>query len=416
MPRLSRGPNRITNFKTKKNTMININSYREATLCDDPWKDSLFTSSSQLTGLCSRDLVTFGRQPILQQHHTTYLTGKDTCHAHHFAKMLATAIIKGDCPNAPSIHVNNKDMGVSDSKAYASTNPVPTVLWIDTVRGPHACADFFREMTAGLDPGKKQFQLLCLDVIGSRRDNFWEVTRRIEFYIKDINPTLVVIDDIDNLMPYCGITVASEFSRVVRDTVNHTETSFLFIGYNHLNKRASTTGNVGKQLFSMASHVFSLTTMQTVTHVRLVNTRDFRFAGQDNDEFHFTIGGDNLPLEVVKAMPSELPSARRDYIEQNTLRDIMTQVIPQGQAVSPDDLTARVAARRMHLNRVDRSRTLIAQATRLGIISKTDGDYTLNPLTNSDMHSPFNNSLTLPPHLPEQSSNHTPPTPTQANL
>ena len=34
--------------------------------------------------------------------------------------------------------------------------------------------------------------------------------------------------------------------------------------------------------------------------------------------------------------------------------------IPQGQAVSPDDLTARVAARRVHLNRIDRSRTLIS--------------------------------------------------------
>lgn len=373
--------------------MINICSYREPISCDDPWQDALFSSTSQLTDLRSRDLVLYGEQPLLQQHHSTYLTGKDTCHAHHFAKMLATSVIRGEYPNARTIVVKNEDVGVSDGRIYASTTPVPTVLWIDTVRGPHACADFFREMTEGLDPDKKQFHLLCLDVIGASRDNPWEITRRIEFFINTIRPTLVVIDDIDNLMPYCGITVATEFTRIVRDTINHTETSFLFIGYNHLNKRASTTGNVGKQLFSMASHVYSVTTVQAVTHVRLIRTREYCCPGQD--DFHFTIGSDNLPHEVVRALPTEKPSQSRDYIEETTLRDIMTQVIPQGGSITPDDLTDQVAARRVHLNRVDRSRTLIAQATRLGIITKADGGYTLN---NSNLDTPVNNSLTLPPH------------------
>ena len=380
--------------------MININYYRETIPCDDPWKDSLFTSNSQLAGLNSRDLVTFGKQPILQQHHTTYLTGKDTCHAHHFAKMLATAILNGTYPQAPGIIVNNEDMGVSDSIKYASTSKLPTVLWIDTVCGPHACADFFREMTKGLDTDKKQFNLLCLDVIGSGRDNPWDVTRHIETYIKVINPTLVVIDDIDNLMPYCGVTVASEFTRVIRDTINHSETSFLFIGYNHLNKRASTTGNVGKQLFSMASHVFSVTTTQAVTHVRLVRTRDF--CCDVSEDFHFTIGSDNLPHQVFKTLPSEIPSPSRDYIEQNTLRDIMTQVIPPDQGISPDDLTTQVAARRVHLNRIDRSRTLIAQATRLGIISH---DPVSNTYRLPSPSQPINTSLTLPPPPQQLNSN-----------
>ena len=372
--------------------MININYYREANLCGNPWKDALFTSDSQLTGLRSRDLVTFRGQPILQQHHATYLTGKDTCRAHHFAKMLATAILKGQYPDAPGVSITCGD-------------PKPTVLWIDTVRGPHACAELFREMVSGLDPDERRFHLLCLDVIGGDRDNFWEVTRRIEFYIKEIKPTLVVIDDIDNLMPYSGVTVATEFCRVIRDTINHTETSFLFIGYNHLNKRASSTGHLGKQLFPMASHVFSLTTAHDVTHVRLVNSLDLSHARQD--DFHFTVGGDNLPHEVVKAIQQGQQQPERDYVGQNTLRDIMGQVIPEGQALTPDDLTARVASRRAALNRIDRSRSLIAQAAWLGIIEKDDsGNYSLNspnPLSHSDIQCEINNSLTLPPHTSDSS-------------
>ena len=69
---------------------------------------------------------------------------------------------------------------------------------------------------------------------------------------------MVVIDDIDHFMPYCGVRNAMEFSHTVRDVINHAETAFLFIGYNHLGKKASTTGNLGKFLFNDASDIFSL--------------------------------------------------------------------------------------------------------------------------------------------------------------
>ena len=435
-------------------TMININHYREANANPinpiDPWQDALFSSSSQIADLRYHDLITFGRQPLLQQHNITYLTGKETCHAHHFAKMFATAILRRQYPDAPSITVNNVDMGVSDAPSYASTAPAPTVLWIDTVHGPHACADIFREMTSGIDSSDSLFHLLCLDVLGQARDNFWEITRRIEFLIQDIKPTLVIIDDIDHLMPYSGITVAQQFNNVIRDTINHTETAFLLIGYNHLNKRASTTGNVGRMLFSGADHIFSVTTNQTITQVRLVKSRDLRSIHRYQHDFHFSIGPDNLPIEVLKTMPSELSPSSRNYVEHNTLRDIMTQVIPPDQGISPDQLTSLVAARRARLNRIDQTRTLIAQARRLGLITldTTTNLYHIAPprpssashrlvssrpaaasplptapaseyceapprslqpqhpasqQDNNNPHPDFNTSLTLPPHQPATS-------------
>ena len=358
---------------------MRIYSYREPNVSsENAWKDCLFENNEQLAGYGAKTLVAFNDQPVVQQHHTTYITGRDTCHAHHFAKMLAKAVLDGRYDNAPSITVRKTDEPAN-------------ILWIDTVRGPHACASFFKEMTAQLPKDDMRFKLICMDLLGSHRENFWEVTRQVEAYIRSVEPTLVVIDDIDHLMPHSGINVAAEFNKIVRDTTNHTETAFVFVGYNHLGKRASTTGEVGKLLFTAANSVFSVTTQQAVSRVRLVRAYEIisNILDCPDSEFMFSIAADNLPHEVVKASitthlgndgQGTVPLAN-GFVSHTALSDIISGVMKPGEAISPDELTVKLSARRQQLNRIERSRNLIAQAAHLGIIRKaSDGsnDYILN--------------------------------------
>jgi hypothetical protein len=358
---------------------MKIFSYRNPNeSCARPWRECLITDYSQVEQFRSRPLVSFNNQPIIQQHNVTYVTGKDTCHAHHVAKMIASAVLRGAYDKAPALTVD------------AGDKPA-TVLWIDSVRGPHASADFYREMTAGLQPGDKRFALLCLDTLGDYRLNFWELTREIEAYIRELQPTLVVIDDVDHLMPNCGMKLAAEFHNIVRDTCNYTPAAFLMVGYNHLAKKASTTGQLGKALFPCSNHVYSVTTQHAVSRVRLVRSFNVGMHIMDHpdSDLLFTVGADNFPCEVVDARcpavsdaagssddaghPQPLP---RGFVSQTVLRDIFTQLIPPGQSMSPDDLTAALTARRQQLNRIDRSRILIAQALNLGILEKTGPDGT----------------------------------------
>lgn len=258
---------------------MNINFYRYPNSADESeaWQDCQFTADTDLTGLNFRTLVSINGQPILRQHHSAYLTGKETCRAHHFAKMLATRVLGDD-----SDDVNNDRC---------------RVLWIDTLHGPHVCTRIYNELKAHAAL-KHHLHFVCLDVLGDMRGNVFAVTRNIEALIAHLKPMLVVIDDIDHLMPFCGVNIANEFCRVVRDVNNHTDTAFLFIGYNHLGKKASTTGNLGKYLFLDATDVFSLSTQREVTTVRLVRSYDLS-RNPDDTEFHFTIGPDNLPHEVA---------------------------------------------------------------------------------------------------------------------
>ena len=368
---------------------MNIAHYRQTVHDGDPWEDVLINDPAQIQGLDSRALVTINGQSIIRQHSITYLTGRETCHAHHYAKMLAGAILSGSYAPAPSVNVHN-------------LQDVPgKVLWIDSFHSIYACAGFYNEMITQFDPEHKRFSLMCLDKLGHFRYNFYGLLYHIEEAIKTIKPTLVVIDDIDHLMPFCGMNVASAVNHAIRDLLNHSEVSCLFIGYNHLGKRACTTGDIGKLLFTAADTIFSITTQQAVTAVRLVRS----FAPQTNDDYQFlyAINDDNIPQEVIRSHPENY---QRSLVRQNTLRDIMGDVIQPGETISPDELFQKINDRRQQLNRFDRTRALIAQAAHLGIIKKADdnsNDYTLtgSPCRDSVTTPPtpaFNNSLTLPPH------------------
>ena len=350
---------------------MEINYYRIPTTAgtDESWQNCQFTSETDLSAFTVNPLVSINGQPILRQHHVTYLTGKETCHAHHFAKHLAIQLL-----SAPS------------DKPDGSCK----VLWIDTLHGPHVCASIYRELAAHATSGS-DLHFVCLDILGSQRDNVYAINRYTEALIKRLEPDLVVVDDIDHFMPFCGVTVATDFCRIVRDITNHSETAFLFIGYNHLGKKASTTGNLGKFLFLNATDVFSLSTQRDVTTVRLVNSYNMSCRPIDS-LFNFTIGTDNLPHEVG-AIP------KRTRIDDQTLSGIINDVLEPGQPITPDDLLQQVTQRHRQLNHQQRTDDLITQALTLNLIHSVEIEgathYTLNP---SNLPLSINNPLTLPPH------------------
>ena len=363
---------------------INYYRYPSAQGEDESWQNCQFTHEtdlSQFTG--SKPLVSINDQPVIRQHHVTYLTGKDTCRAHHFAKLIAAAVLAGDCPNVPSAQVHDtvpvtiETTSPADNRRHVTTTRATprSVLWIDTVHGPHLSAQLYRELEAHIT-GDAKLQLACLDVLGDERNNFHALNRRIQELIEQLNPALVVIDDIDHFMPFCGVNVATEFCRIVRDVLNHTETSFLFVGYN----------NLGKYLFIDANDVFTVSTQRQVTTVRYV--RGFDLSNDpDLTQFHFTIGPDNFPHAADKA------PAVGSIMDSAVLAQCVTDVLQPGQTITPDELVTQITARHRQLKQQARSRAILNQALNLDLIQRPDNQqdtYTLSPTINT--------SLTLPPH------------------
>ena len=305
---------------------INYYRYPSAQGEYESWQNCQFTHNTDLSPYTEvKPLVTLNGQPIIRQHHSTYLTGKDTCRAHHFAKHLAIQVLTAT-PQQPV------EVLQASSLHNPGQAPACKVLWIDTLHGPHICTQIYHELVAHA-PAKENLHFVCLDVLGSQRENVYAINRNIEALIKQLKPQLVVIDDIDHFMPFCGVHVATEFCRIVRDVTNHTETAFLFIGYNHLGKKASTTGNLGKYLFLDASDVFSLSTQREVTTVRLAKSYDLS-RSPDDTEYRFTIGDDNLPHEAQRDAPQPIPegcasstSHTRNQQETSNKREIINTLL-----------------------------------------------------------------------------------------
>jgi len=382
---------------------MEINYYRQSIPqgYEEAWKSCQFTSHTDLSQFSVKPLVSINGQPYLRQHHVTYLTGRETCRAHHFAKHLAIQVL--------TQHQPCQVLG----DAIAGKKPTATcsILWIDTHNGPHVAAAIYRELSQHVATGKA-LHYLCLDILGGQRDDHWCLNRHIEQLISSLKPQLVVIDDIDHFMPYCGPRVATEFNRAIRDAVNHTDTAFLFIGYNHTGKKACTAGELGKQLFTSANDIFSLSTVREVTTVRHISGYDLHVL-PDQSQFQFTIGPDNLPQETTLAGKSVPPG-----IDDDTLRTIVDDILQPGHDITATDLIAQVKARHSQLKRNARDAALLDQILRLHLLDpipasndsnedKEDNDSNegkacppchASALITSKLSNDVNNPLTLPTH------------------
>ena len=369
---------------------MEINFYRDANSqgYDESWQACQFTSDTDLSSFSSNPLVTINGLAYLRQHHVTYLTGKETCRAHHFAKHLAIQVLTAPATSCP---VGGGSAAVAPSSL--STPPSCKVLWIDTLNGPHVAAAIYRELSHhATDDGDLHYT--CLDVLGGQRDDHWWLNRSIEKLINDLKPQLVVIDDIDHFMPYCGVRVATLFDRTVRDVVNHCDTAFLLIGYNHTGKKACTAGELGRRLFTSVNDIFALSTVRDVTTVRHISGYDLHVFPGDS-QFHFSIGNDNLPHET--GQPRMAPASG---IDDDTLRDIVDGIIQPGQDITTADLLAQVKARHTQLKRHTRDAALLDQIQRLHLLTPYPQEEAPSPNESAPSVRPVDPAPTVPLAVP----------------
>ena len=301
------------------------------------------------------------------------------------AKMITAAVLNGAYPYAQSLQVARQassaqaDPGSEDSSRL---QPVPgKVLWIDTVHSFYTVCGFLQDLKRNFDVSSKNFALMCLDDIGTFNERDEKVHYHIIDAIRTFQPTLVVIDDLDHLTPECGMVLADNFYLAMRETLDHYDTSLLCVGYNLIGRAKSTAGYIGRMLFPIANNVFRITNRGTTAMVRRVKG----ITDDDQFEFAFTINDQNFPQEVI--MMPDNPSVEARFVEDNTVRDIFTAVIPKDTSVTPDELVSRLNKRHDDMNRLSRNRHLIANALVRGILNRSDDGY-YN--VNSDYYSVLN--------------------------
>lgn len=382
-PRLRLGPG------AKRKTTMHYNRKPFIGYDRDPWQ-SLFINidNDDLSSHRPHPIVNICGSTAIHRHEITFLTGTSHCRAHAMAKMITAAILNGSYPYAESLQVARQlqdgqslpDDGGDDSQLSPSPGKV---LWIDTVHSFYTVCGFIDDLKRNFSVTNLNFRLMCLDDIGTFNERDEMVHNHIINAIRDFEPTLVVIDDLDHLTPECGMFRADNFYLAMRETLDHYDISLLCVGYNLIGRAKSTAGYIGRQLFSIANNVFRLTNRGTTALVQRVKG----ITNDDQFEFAFTINDQNFPQEVI--MTPDNASVEARFAEETTVRDIFTAVIPKDTALSPDELITRLNKRHEDMNRLNRNRHLIANALARGILNRNnEGKYDIN----SDYYSALNPS------------------------
>ena len=346
----------------------------------DPWESlCLNIDMRNLAERRPHALVNINGATILHQHEITFLTGASHCRAHAFAKMLAGAVIGGAYPFAQSVQVARHD-------GDAQQNP-PRVLWIDTVHSFYTCCGIIDDIKRNFSATQDNFRFVCLDALGTFAECYERVLYSIINTIRDFNPSLVIIDDLDHLATDCGYNLTTNFYLMVREYLDHHDASFLCIGYNLIGRAKSTAGPIGKRLFAVASNVFRLTNKGTTAIVQRVKG----ITSDDQFTFAFNINDRNFPQELIPTTAGADPTGDA-VIEAAAVQELFTAVLPADQAMTPRQLISELDKSRTDIRRLKRHQRLIADALSRGILNRNDaGHYTLSPQLTSQA-SPAPNS------------------------
>lgn len=235
----------------------------------DPWESlCLNIDMRNLAERRPHALVNINGATILHQHEITFLTGASHCRAHAFAKMLAGAVIGGAYPFAQSVQVARHD---GDDPQQP-----PRVLWIDTVHSFYTCCGIIDDIKRNFSATQDNFRFVCLDALGTFAECYERVLYSIINTIRDFNPSLVIIDDLDHLATDCGYNLTTNFYLMVREYLDHHEASFLCIGYNLIGRAKSTAGPIGKRLSAAVQELFTavLPADQAMTPRQLISELD----------------------------------------------------------------------------------------------------------------------------------------------
>ena len=322
--------------------------YLRKPVFEDPQQKCVFTCETDLSEFGATPLVSNCGIPVVLNHEITLVTGCSHSRTHHYAKMLATAILNGGQYPFANCKLNSDN-----------------------------------------------FRMMCLDCLGSFKDQCSLVVDLVIDAVRDFRPNFIVINDIDHLIPFAGHRDTNDFVAFLREITSLYNVAVCAIAHNLIGKVKNTTGLLGTELFGIATNIF-----RVIDHGATSTVTSYKAMVQTPYEFTFTLNDRNLPQEVVIA-PQRV-SASQDYIDTLTLQDIFSGIISEGDSVKPDELMSNVTSHLIRLAKFNRARFLISNALIRGIITRdpATGDYSATPvmrempdprtscfLTGSDIHS-----------------------------
>ncbi len=323
--------------------------YLRKPVFEDPQQKCVFTCETDLSEFGATPLVSNCGIPVVLNHEITLVTGCSHSRTHHYAKMLATAILNGgQYPFAPSLNTEIKG---------------GRVMWIDSVNSIHSVANIMQEFKQNCKLNSDNFRMMCLDCLGSFKDQCSLVVDLVIDAVRDFRPNFIVINDIDHLIPFAGHRDTNDFVAFLQEITSLYNVAVCAIAHNLIGKVKNTTGLLGTELFGIATNIF-----RVIDHGATSTVTSYKAMVQTPYEFTFTLNDRNLPQEVVIA-PQRI-SASQDYIDTLTLQDIFSSIISDGDSVKPDELMASVTSHLIRLAKFNRARNLISNALIRGIISR----------------------------------------------
>lgn len=236
-------------------------------------------------------LVTMDAAASIYAQEVTIITGTDAARTALFAKMLAATVITRDYPFATGLKsplVNGK------------------VLWIDSVNSLQATTQLASDMKQIAGAQSSNFKIAALSALGNGKDYCCMVEDVIENTISAFKPHLIIINNLDTLLPYVSWNFAYHFTEHIRAYIFNHHAAVCAIGHNLIGKVKRTTGYLGEIFYPIASTVYRVSERSknesAVTRVSCYKT--FQRCPKD---FAFTINELNFPQQVdIQQQPSKL--------------------------------------------------------------------------------------------------------------
>lgn len=227
-------------------------------------------------------VVTMDAAASIYAQEVTVITGTDAARTALFVKMLAATVITRDYPFATEL-----------------TSPLVggKVLWIDSANSLQATTQLASDMKQIAGANSSNFKIAALTALGRGVDHIYTVEDVVKEAISDSKPHLIIINNLDTLLPYASWNFIYHFTEHLRGYIVNNHAALCAIGHNLIGKIKRTTGYLGEILYPVASTVYRVSERSknesAITRVSCYKT--FHRCPKD---FAFTINELNFPQQV----------------------------------------------------------------------------------------------------------------------
>lgn len=233
-------------------------------------------------------VVTMDAAASIYAQEVTIIMGTDAARTALFAKILAATVITRDYPFATGL-----------------TSPLVNgkVLWIDSVNSLQATTQLASDMKKIAGAQSSNFKIAALSALGRGKENCRMVQDVVENTISAFKPHLIIINNLDTLLPYASWNSIFHFTEHIRGYIFNHHAALCAIGHNLIGKVKKTTGYLGEILHPIASTVYRVSERSknesAVTRVSCYKT--FQRCPRD---FAFTINELNFPQQEDMQQPA----------------------------------------------------------------------------------------------------------------